>query len=282
MFNSSVVDSIDTHESNMFKSFRNTGDISYIKQLSPSIVNQLKLIIKKYLVDSYTSNKENKEAKYEKGIYKILSNYFFPINLCYNNITGPVKITIMGNKELRKKVLLLSDRHYYRIFSSRQDNIRVDKFIEQIIEYTPGVVDLFLEYPYLKRNLKVGTHHKNNYLGIVCHKFEDCFTLIKNSRKYPNLRVHYCDIRECPTLKVVKILNIIKDMFLNLEELSWLTFFDTRSINMKLTIQNIDSAISTYEKCNINSINDLFEKLYEDMNQVKLEKQLSCIKDERS
>jgi hypothetical protein len=98
----------------------------------------------------------------------------------------------------------LGDKHFY-IFGDEHhktnipcpDAINIADFLANLdSEVSPNKkVNIFLEVPYITDTLKRNEFLPEHYLYDIYQKFKPCLSYIKDNCPYPNLTVHYADVR---------------------------------------------------------------------------------------
>lgn len=78
------------------------------------------------------------------------------------------------------------------------DAVNIADFLANLVsevEELDKTIDIFLGVPYVSATLKRNEFLPTHYLHDIYQKFKPCLLYIKDDCPYPNLRVHYADVR---------------------------------------------------------------------------------------
>lgn len=118
-------------------------------------------------------------------------------------LIGPITMSEMYSARYDKHVYILGDYHDKKtVCQAKGEKFPITDFFHYLIENTPGIIDFFLELEYLSKTVepfKKGTILNalfgDSYIDDVRKEFANCLTIDKKNCEYPNVRMHYADIR---------------------------------------------------------------------------------------
>jgi len=155
-----------------------------------NVLNNLSIEIKEYIKKLILQSEDNKF----KGLESILLNYFFPIPIRYDIVTGHKSFHYFVGHG--KKIYLFGERHGQGL-KCKQPGTRVSRFIVENIKNNPRFIDLFIELPLLHREYKkIEYGRREEYeLDYIEFYFKECLK-VKKKCNFPNVRAHYSDVRK--------------------------------------------------------------------------------------
>jgi hypothetical protein len=179
-------------------------------------------------------------------------------------IIGPVSFAHLYSGKYCKNIYLFGDKHVRAVNcpKSASNGIKqnVAQFIADTILANPDkIIDVYLEHAFISDKYPIRPLIADNFLNEVNSSFESCTQIRKSICKYPNVRVHYVNVRK--TIPKLKDLNDI-----------WHLSEDIRLGRSEIAIQRKKLALSGVDK--------LFPiDYYELLSLSKVDKQVDAIKD---
>lgn len=128
-------------------------------------------------------------------------------------LIGPVRLAHVYSGKYYKNIYLFGDEHLRAVkcppSASNKSSQNIVQFIENTILLNPKkTIDIYLEYSFISAKYPVRpSSATDNYLSDVNKSLDSCAQISKNMCKYPNVRVHYINVRK--TVSKVKVLNEI-------------------------------------------------------------------------
>jgi hypothetical protein len=174
----------------LIKTFCSTQDIEIFKKL-PQHTQHVFQKMSKFAIDNNVGY---------LGLAYIILNY---MNNKYlykkpNFIYGVHEIHLFSSEKYNMKLLVLGDSHkldYNCPKNYVNQQMSVVDFITQEIINSDSFIDLYLELPYILKDIKTAPELVDSYIRRTQLKFDNCFTWSKTLCQYPHLRAHYTDLR---------------------------------------------------------------------------------------
>lgn len=185
-----------------WNNFCSTYDIHYLDIMN---INS-KELIKKYI------NKNDKEMVKFKGLYRILQLYFNNSiqNIKHCNLITPIhQLSYHTSTKYNKKIYIFGEHHETNETCKLLDKCNVFVFILNNIGNIPKFIDVFLETPYITKEVKKLPSYQIGILGKFSKEFEQCL-LSEKKCKYENIRFHNTDIRQSIIIDPLKRSYIVK------------------------------------------------------------------------
>jgi hypothetical protein len=125
-------------------------------------------------------------------------------------ITGPISLSHVYSGKYRKNIYLFGDMH--KMVSKCPTSVtgktvkHITAFIaDTILLNRNKTIDIYLEQSFISDKYPVRPGLQNSYLTQVNESLDSCMQIRKHMCKYPNVRVHYVNVRK--TIPKVKVLN---------------------------------------------------------------------------
>jgi len=126
-------------------------------------------------------------------------------------LSGPTSVSIISNKNYKKKILLIGDEHFSYLNLCKDNYVDIIKFLDNIFVNTEKKLDFFLEISYehieldskfpknFYETMKKSEKYAEGYLNKVRVYYQKykCFYRDKKEckNKFPNVRFHNMDFR---------------------------------------------------------------------------------------
>lgn len=184
-----------------------------------------------------------------------------------DQIIGPVSLTHLYSGKYSKNIYLFGDQHVFDATCPFEDNkyqhkSNIDEFMKNTILANPDkIIDVYLELAFISEKYPVRNPIGKSFLELVNTSFDNCAQIKKTLCPYPNVRVHYTNIRK--TIPKIKDLN-------------WMYH-----LSKALPIKPLNKDYITFIKAKIpNNVESIFPlNLSELLYSSKITKQLNSIKD---
>jgi hypothetical protein len=127
-------------------------------------------------------------------------------------IIGPVSLEHVYSGKYRKNIYMFGDKHHLSSKCPASATGKNSKHIAEFIADTillnkDKIIDIYLEHTFISAKYPVRPGVVDSYLTQVNKSLDSCAQIKKVTCKYPNVRVHYINIRK--TIPKVRILNDI-------------------------------------------------------------------------
>jgi hypothetical protein len=251
-----------------WKKFCETYDLQYINNISKKGI----VVLKKQL---------NKNAKFT-GLKRILELHFNPshkqlntLNTC--NIISPLQsLSYHISTKYNKYIYIFGENHYSKGTCNIKKECNIYDFIVGQISNIPGMIDVFLETPYIHKTGKyVIPSDDKGVLDKFALEFQGCLD-IKKKCKYPNIRFHNTDVRDSQSIEKPFLSQLETYIILISYNIERNEFYDYKNhkkglINL-LTNKIYKKERDEYSKA-IKSHDLIIKYLFQKYNKFKLEKQ---------
>lgn len=193
----------------------------------------------------------------------------------YNSIYGPFTLTYHVSKKYNKRIYLFGEYHSVKYHCKKQKgSIAFDRFVEKTLRVNRDkMIDIYTEEEFIKKKvhktrLRSGWARDAEFgsaLDRFTKRFADCLRVGKKDCKYPNVRIHYGDVRA--------IIGILKLKFGHWNAAEMMSLLLNPEKNKKKILQY-------RKKINASNFNDYlkFDKI---LKLTKIEKQLSKFSDKK-
>ena len=232
-------------------------------------------------IKEYIFNLILKQKSTFRGLVIVLLNYLNPVSIQYKIVSGFMSLHYLTG--YGKKIYLFGEFHFSGL-KCKQQGIKVSDFIVKNIELNPRFIDLFLEIPLIhktSKDIKVYTSSVEDELNNITYLLQKCLRLDKKICNYPNLRVHYTDVRN--------IIHYESELpFINKLNIAMLKYFYAlvnKNEDDKLSSQHIFYSLKKFQPKEVKEYkklktpDDFKDYFYKNLFTTKLKKQLDNIED---